>query len=206
MSLRAPVLSLVAAVALASSSTIVLTGCGSKSSSKGSSSQTSIEMTGIESFDNLFEEAKDVDDRLTSARTSFRTGRSQIATTVGLAENTRLADSLEELKSKANDQITVKMEGGTPTLSAKDAVTTDVQAGIDAVNTYVGTVTSALADLRGIKDEAAELKTAVAGFPEQLQKDYKSLGVSATELPGALSTLNTNIKIVGGLPDKADSG
>lgn len=180
-------------------------GCPKTGSTSGGSTVTDIELTGITSFDNVFREARDLDERVDSAKAALDSGRSTLNAALGLAEGTPFADAVADLKAKAEGKLQVVVEeGGGLSLQASDAVPANVQAAIDSLNATLTSYKTAVADLAGAKEDVTALVEATKDFPSQIQSDFKSLDIKLTELPGKLETVRDNVRIIGNMPERVD--
>lgn len=178
--------------------------CAKNTGGGGGSLANNVEMTGIESIDSVFREARDIDVRLDNARTSLTVGRDELNAALGLSEGTPFADALADLQAKAQGKLQVTMNGTTPTLSVSDAVPANVQAAVDAANRAVGNYQAAVDELLGVKDELQGLVSACQALPGQIQKDAGSLGLKLTEIPKTLGTVNDNLGLVQNFPNRVD--
>jgi len=176
-------------------------GCA-KSGKTAKAMPDQIEMTGIESFDSLFRQAKDIDSRLDSARSTIRDGKNQLNSALGLADGTPFKDAIADLQSKAQGKLKLAMNGSTPQLTVSDAVPANVQAAVDSLNGTLNSYKSAIDDVAGIKGDVQNLLSASKALPSQLQSDFKNLNVGLTELPGKLRTVNDNLKLIGNMPNR----
>lgn len=176
-------------------------GCAGK---KTGSKATDIELIGIESLDSLFREAKDIDSRLDNARQALRDGRLSLNAALGLTEGTPFEDALNDLASKAKGKLSLAAEGGGLSLSVNDAVPSNVQAAVDSLNNTLANYKAAMLDLTNLKGDVEKLVSAAQALPDQLQKDFKSLGIGITELPKALSTTRDNVRIIANMPSRVE--
>jgi hypothetical protein len=180
-------------------------GCPKTGSSGSGSNATDIELTGIDSFDNVFREARDLDERFDSAKAALDSGRATLNSALGLAEGTPFADAIADLQAKAQGKLQVAVdEGGGLSLQASDAVPANVQAAVDSLNATLSSYKTAVSDLTGAKDDITSLVNATKSFPSQLQSDFKSLDLSLNEVPGKLQTVRDNVRIIGNMPERVD--
>ncbi|MCK6501880.1 hypothetical protein L6R53_00505 [Myxococcota bacterium] len=180
-------------------------GCPKTGSTGGGSTVTDIELTGIDSFDSVFREARDLDERFDSAKAALDSGRTTLNSALGLAEGTPFADAIADLQAKAQGKLQVAVdEGGGLSLQASDAVPANVQAAVDSLNATLASYKAAVADLAGAKDDITSLVNATKSFPSQLQSDFKNLDLSLNEVPGKLETVRDNVRIIGNMPERVD--
>lgn len=175
------------------------------STSSGGSSATDIELTGIESFDSIFREARDLDERVDNAKAALDQGVITLNSALGLTEGTPFSDAVTELRTRAEGKLKVVVEdGGGLSLEATDAVPSNVQAAVDALNATLDSYKAAIADIGGAKDDAASLVAATKNLPSQLQSDFKSFDLALNEVPGKLATVQDNVRIIGNMPERID--
>lgn len=178
-------------------------GCASKSGT-GSSDVTDIQLVGIDSIDSLFREAKSIDQRLDNARTALRDGKTSLNSALGLKDGTPFTDGLNDLASKAQGKLKLLSADGGLALSVSDAVPSNVQAAVDSLNNTLANYKTALLDLGNIKGDVESLVSASKALPDQIQKDFKNLGIGITELPAALRTARDNVRIIGNMPTRVE--
>ncbi len=168
-------------------------------------SSASIEAIGIDSFDEVFNEVKVVDDILTDARKKRHRARKKINNVLEIDKSTAFTDALAELSARAEGKITVAMNGSTPTLKATDAVPTNVQEAIDAVNSaanlYVGL-------LKSLEDIPPQVKSVSKKAKKLKMSDLKDElgGFKLSEWRERLDQVKqfkTNLEVAGKLPDKS---
>ncbi len=179
--------------------------CAKKgSTTSGGSLANNIEMTGVESFDAVFREVRDVDEKLDAARVSLRSGRDGLNSALGLRKGTPFTDAVGELQQRADGKLQVVLDGGSPKLAVSDAVPGNVQAAVDSANKSLGDYTTALSDLTAIRDDLDRLVSAAESFPMQVKEDAGSLGLRLSELPAIASTLNHNLGLMENFPNRIE--
>jgi hypothetical protein len=164
----------------------------------------SIQTTGIKEFDDVFTKAKDMHTTLDSAQAKLKSANDNVNTTLGLAAGTPFKTALADLKTKADGKIKVAMNGSTPTLSVEDGVPDNVKAAVDATNTAITDVTTTIASLAALPDQAKALTTECQAFPGKLNASMiTASGLKVTDLPKVTKTLKSNVVIVSQTPDRA---
>lgn len=163
-----------------------------------------IQKTGIVEFDPTFMKAKTIEDSLDTIHTTLKSANQDLATTLALPKNTSLADSLAELKKKANNKVKTTLEDGKwPKLSATDAVPSDVQAGIDAVNNLTAGLKTSWTTLVAMPDQTKALVKSAKAFPSQLNLDLITKNnLTMTDLPKVSKKLVNNLKAVKATPKR----
>ncbi len=162
-----------------------------------------IEMTGVKEFDGVFSQAKDIHDQLQTAENKITQANKNLATALNVPETTSVDEMLGELKKRANNKISVALEGGKPRLKPSDAVPEDVQKGIDAVNAMVDDLSATMDAIKGLPPQVTELVEKTKAFPGQLKPELlTNNGLTAKDLPKVTKIMNGDIKATAATPDR----
>jgi hypothetical protein len=175
-----------------------------KKSKKKKKGVGNIQKTGLKSLDDFFGDANTIDRRLDRAQKARRTGRASIATAVGLEKTASLEAALKELRKKGKDNLRLSVTGGTPQLTPKGMLPTDVAQGLDAVNLAVESYVTALKDLKDVPAAAASLAKKSQQMPDKLKEEFSTF--DPTKIPAqikAVKTLKSNIKVTTSLPKRS---
>ena len=169
-----------------------------------------IEMTGVKSFDKVFKKAREADRKLKSAERNVRQSKQALRKALKLSKKTTYVQGLKELKVRAKGKLTVVMQGGVPVLKAREAVPTDVMAGIEAVNTLSKTIPGSLRDLKAVSAASRSMYSRARKFPNNIQKELSSTGADGLialifKAPKIAKVTLRNVKIIGGMPKRAAS-
>ncbi len=194
------VLSVVGSVALAAPQ-------GSSKGKPKEKADSGIELTGIESFDSVFARVGEIDARLASAEAELRTGKRNLNGALELKKGTPLADGLAELQARAGNKLELTVTNrAVPKLSATDAVPTNVQQAVDAVNRLTENMTTSLTDLRSLQPEIEGLVSEVGDMPARLTQEFSGGSASLFEqlfaLPKTSKALKHDIDVTLGLADR----
>lgn len=166
-------------------------------------------LTGIEAFDDVFVRVGEIDARLASAEGQLRSAKKNLNTALELKKGTPLADGIAELSARAQGQVTVALtEQAVPKLQVSDAVPSNVQSAVDAVNTLTSNLTTSIADLQALGPEIDGLVKATRTMPTKLKDEFSdSAGLieKLFELPKTTKALNRDISITTGLPERTTS-
>ena len=166
-----------------------------------------IQTLNIASLDDVFSDAASIDTTLTSAQKQRKKARRNVNEILGLDPKTSFSDSLTELKSRGEGKIQVVMNGSTPTLSASDAVPSDVQSAIDAVNTAVSSYSTMLTDLRDVPTESKQIARKTKKLKvSDLRSEMGPFAISeiSTRIQ-QVRTFKTNLEVTASLPKKANT-
>jgi uncharacterized membrane protein YgcG len=183
---------------------------GKKSPDKPRKKKDGIQVTGIKSFDKVFKEVGAIDNRLASAETELRLGRTNLNAALGLPKGTPFADALADLQNKAGGNLRLGLSNGAiPKLEAADAVPANVQNALDGFNGFTENITSSITDVKNLSKDISGLVDATTKMPQNLIAEFSKSsggGVNIIEklfiLPGAVKATGHNIKIVTGLDDR----
>lgn len=172
----------------------------SKRKKKGVSN--SIELVGINAFDAVFTQARDIDKILDRARKQIRNGRTNLNSALGLTQGTPWADAVSQLQKKGGSKLRLASSGGGFKLQASDAVPNNVKSAVSAMNSTLGNYRTALTQMANLPKEIKQLNAAAAKFPDRIQRNYNNLGISAFELPQILSTTSNNLQMMSRFPKR----
>lgn len=180
---------------------------------KAGKKKDGVQETGIKSFDKVFREVGDIDQRLSHAENQLRTGRTNLNAALGLPKGTPFADALTDLQSKAGGKLRLAVGGGgIPKLEPTDAVPRNVQVAVDGFNGFTQNLTSSFADVKDLSKDITGLVDATAKMPNNLVKEFTKSSNGSVNLleklfvlPKAVKATTHNIKIVTGLDDRVTS-
>src|SRR5688572_2378284 len=145
---------------------------GKNNGNKGKN-QTRVERTGIAAFDDVFERVGEIDRRLDRADGQLRDGKTNLNTALGLKQGTPISDGLAELQRRAGNKLDLSIGNhAIPKLSASDAVPSDVQSAIDAVNGMTTNFSGSIEDLAALAPEIDKLVKQSAKIPSRLKDEF----------------------------------
>ena len=170
----------------------------------------SIEMTGIQSFDKVFRKAKEANRDLQSAERNVRKSKNALRKALKLGKKATYVEGLRELKQRAKGKISVAMQGGVPTLRAREAVPSDVLAGIKAVNTLSKSIPASLRDMKRVTSSSTAMYKRAKNFPRNIQAELASKGTNGLvavifKAPKIAKTTVRNLRIMSTLPKRSAS-
>ncbi len=193
----------VVAAMLMLSTTLMSDAYAGKDKGKGKEAPPAIEMTGLESFDAVFTEFKDIDTKIGNAEKAMKVAKRKLNEALALEKGTPLKDGILDLKAKAEGKVKVGMKGKQPTLEASDAMPENVSNAIKAVNAMTKQLTISVDELASVPEDLKRLTEASSAFPASLKDELKSSGAKVTEAPKILKTLKGNIAATSKLPDRS---
>lgn len=161
---------------------------------------------GIQTFDRVFSDVAAIDRKLTNAQTMLSDAKTQLNTALGIKNNTPIRKGLAELQERAGGKVSLAMTGKIPTLKANEAVPSDVQKGIDAVN---GLSSNLVGSIEALASTPADVKALIAKsktFPADLQKELKegSIVDKIVAGPKAVKAVSHNMKVTKDLAPKSE--
>lgn len=169
---------------------------------------TGIEATGIQSIDRVFDRVGEIDRLLADAESELRTGKRNLNTALELKKGTPISDGLAELQDRAEGKLGLAMDGSIPKLRTTDAVPSNVQSAVDAVNGLTANLTTSVADVQALAPEMQRLVKDAQKLPNRLREEFtKTNGAGLIDmlfkLPKASKALTQNIQVTAGLPDRS---
>ena len=181
-----------------------------KGKGKDKDEDAGIQLTGIEAFDSTFKRVGQIDRKLASSEKQLKTGKNNLNTALGLKKGTPVEDGIAELKKLAGNKVSLATNtGSVPKLKATDAVPSNVEQAILAVNDMTEGFAAAVADLTSLAPEIDGLVKDTTKMPGRLKTEFSKGGASIFEklfeLPKTTKKLNNNIGITKGLPGRANS-
>ena len=167
-----------------------------------------IQMTGIQSFDAVFKKARTTNKRLRSAEQNLRASKLALRQSLKLSKQSTYVQGLRELKRRANGKLRVVMVGGTPRLRATDAVPTEIQRSIEAVNALTVRIPDTVRDLRAVSRSSKKMYNQSRKFPRNIQRELSRKGVDGlwsivVRSPRIAKRTHKNLKVIGGMPKRA---
>ncbi len=166
-------------------------------------------LTGIEAFDDVFVRVGEIDQRLTRAERSLKSGQRELNTSLELKRGTPFTDAVAELKKRADNKLELTLTNmNAPKLGVSDAVPTNVQTSVDAFNALTLDITSSLDDLASIGPEIDSLVKASKDFPAALKDEFKKDANwldMIFALPKTSKALSRDIGITTALPGRAQA-
>ncbi|MEC9391804.1 MAG: hypothetical protein VX944_17160 [Myxococcota bacterium] len=167
-----------------------------------------IQMTGIQSFDAVFKKARTTNKRLRSAEQNLRASKVALRQSLKLSKQSTYVQGLRELKRRANGKLRVVMVGGTPRLRAMDAVPTEIQRSIEAVNALTVRIPDTVRDLRAVSRSSKQMYNQSRKFPRNIQRELSRKGVDGlwsivVRSPRIAKRTHKNLKVIGGMPKRA---
>jgi len=161
---------------------------------------------GIESIDDFFADVSRIDRNLNGANRLLEAARGDLNSALGLKKRTTLPKAIAELDARADGKLNLVMKGKVPTLSASEAVPSDVTAGIDAVNGFTSKMQRSIVKLADAPVAAASLAKKSRTLPQKT-KDEIAEGNLLDHIfkgPKAIKAVNHNMGITKKLPSKTD--
>ena len=175
---------------------------------KKSKVKNKIELTGVSSLDKIFKKARIANKKLKSAEKNIRASKKALRSALKLGKKATYKDGLRELKSKAKGKLKVVMVGGVPTLKAKEAIPSDIQAGVDAVNRLTKTIPATIRDMKAVVTASTKMIKHSKNLSKNLQKEVMAKNGSGLitmviKLPKIAKASANNVKVISRMPARA---
>jgi hypothetical protein len=169
-----------------------------------------IQMTGVQSFDKVFKKARKANKRLRSAEKNLRDSKTALRQTLKLSRKSTYVQGLKELKRRANGKLRVVMVGGTPKLKATDAIPSEIQKSIDAINSLTTTMPQSVRDLKSVTRSSKQMYNQARQFPTNIRRELSSKGIDGmfsvvVKSPRIAKRTYRNMKVIGAMPKRATS-
>ena len=162
-----------------------------------------ITATGVQSVDDVFMKAKDIQMNLTTSKSKLQKANDDVNSSLGLAKGTPFKDALADLNKKADGKVKVAMTGKTPTLTAQDGCPDNVKASIDVTNKAIGEISSVADDMAALSPQAQALADESAKLVTDIPSVAKNSGLGITEIPKFTKTVKSDATIVAQTPAQA---
>ena len=169
---------------------------------------THIRMTGVKSFDTVFRQARKANNKLKAAQSDLRESKVALRSALGLGKRSTYVQGLRELKRRADGKLRVWVDGGRVQLKATDAIPSDVQKGVDAVNQLTRSIPSAVRNLNGVRKESTKMFKKAQRFPNNMQRELGQQGIDGLwDLPFRAPKITRktlhNVRVIGAMPQRA---
>ena len=168
-------------------------------------SEMTIEMTGVPSFDSVFEQGADALAKIQDADKKLDDANGNLVSVLGLPEGTPAADALADLKEKAADKLSLTMEGTTPTLSVTDDAPQNVKDGVEAVKTLVDACEHVGETLPQVVKSSKALGTEAAALPAKIPGEIKAGTIKLSESKSIKTKVSNNVQVIKAIPGAAES-
>jgi len=162
-----------------------------------------VQLTGVKSLDKVFKPLKKIDQKVTKAQKHRRKGKDAINSALGLKKGTSLPAAMAHLKKEAQGKVNVKVNGGSPTLEASDALPPHIKEGIEACNVLLKSYPKAIKELAGVPKQATKLVKEAKALPSSLKSEITSDPTNAIAIVRNLGVVKDNIKVASQLPKRA---
>lgn len=158
--------------------------------------------TGLADVDSFFAAAKAPIDTISNTKNVVNRINTDLATALGLAEGTPLADAMADLKTKAEGKVSVAMDGAMPKLEASDGVPENVSNAVGALNSALAELGQVISGLEALPEQFATLVAEAQKFTDpNTLKGMVSNPLLATK---AVPKISKNIKALGDAKTEAE--
>lgn len=162
-----------------------------------------VKKVGIESFDKVFVRVGELNALVSTAETELNSARVNLNVALGLKKKTALGDALAELTTEAQGKVKVVTTGKMPTLEATDLIPSNVQAGIDGLNSAMNSYALTIEALASIPEETKLLIEESKAFPSQFWKDFGNINImELSKTFKKAKKIKNNIEVTLSLPGR----
>lgn len=184
-----------------------------KKKKKKTTTSSKIAKTKIASFDEVFDQAKLMDNKVISAENRVAKSKKALQTALKISKKKSYTDTIRELK-RYKKHIKMVQKGKVPRLSIKsttpNAVKKDLKKAIKAVNTLMDNMPAAIRDLNDATVAAKALKKKANKFPPQISAELAKMGqtglwAAITTSPKTGKIVMGNLKIMSTIPGRASA-
>jgi hypothetical protein len=198
------VLVAVVGMALAMSASAAKDSKGKKDKDEG------IQRTGIAAFDSVFSRVGEIDRRLVRSETQLRSAKTNLNQALGLKAGTPLSTGIAELRKRGEGKLQLAVDNqAVPKLQVTDAVPTNVQNAVDAVNGMTGNFTTTITELKGLSPEISKLVADSRKMPARLKDEFAKNSNGLLDqlftLPKTSKALGHDLGITKSLPGRTAS-
>ena len=177
----------------------------SKSKSKTKRAPTAaIQMTGIKEFDDLFMQAKAIQDRVVALRMKLAEGRAAFAGALGASPDTDISILADQARGSLMSSISVSMARGVPSFSARAGAPPEAKQAAAGLSTMAETAEETTKEMAKLKDDVMALINDAQAFPGQApsaaQAALKDGSIKFMEVPKVPKKVVGNVKAMSGLP------
>lgn len=166
-----------------------------------------IQMTGIEAFDSVFKRVGEIDGRLAASEAELRTGKGNLNTALELKRGTPISDGIAELQDRAAGKVSLAVnKQAMPKLTVDQAVPSNVQSAVDAVNAMTVNFSTSLTELAALAPEIDGLVKETRKMPARLKDEFDGGALDMLfTLPKVSKALTHDIDITTGLAARSTS-
>ena len=166
--------------------------------------RSDIRAVGVGMFDDVFLEAKAVDQIVIDSQRQRRRARKRVNAALGLEPSTSFPDALQALQRQAPGKLQVSVRGGVPALVKTGVLPEDVVHSVQAVNTAARRYRTVLRNVTALPEKCASLVSAISRFDVTSLQDALKIKTPQDALrhAGKLSTYHTNVTTIAALPKK----
>lgn len=188
-----------------------LVGIGVPAAAKDPYEGQGIVPTGITSFDPVFTRVGEIDGQIGKSEAQLRSAKANLNTALGLKQGTPITDGINELKARAGTKLGVAVNNqAVPKLTVNDAVPTNIQSAVDAVNGMTVNFSTSLVELQGLVPEITKLLGDTKSMPSRLKDEFASQGSTGlidklVALPKTTKALNHDLAVTKGLSTRTTS-
>lgn len=176
---------------------------GFYSSTAEAGKKATVQTIGVQSFDQVFRKAKEMDNKLTKAERQTSRARSNFNDALGLKKKSTYQAGLRELVQKAQGKVRMTLQGDVPTLTIQEALPTRIKKGVDALNASCKANVNALRTIIHLPADTQELIQRAQKLPDRFKNEVANNPIKLITSLKEIRTIGGNLKVIKNMPGRA---
>ena len=176
---------------------------GLYSSTAEAGKKATVQTIGVQSFDQVFRKAKQMDNKLTKAERQTSRARANFNDALGLKKKSTYQAGLRELVQKAQGKVRMALQGNVPTLTIQEALPTRIKRGVNALNASCKANVNALKTIIALPGDSQDLIQRAQKLPQRFKNEVANNPIKVLTSFREIRTIGSNIKVIKGMPGRA---
>ncbi|MEC8277646.1 MAG: hypothetical protein VXZ96_12975 [Myxococcota bacterium] len=165
--------------------------------------KATVKTIGVQSFDQVFRKAKQIDNKLTKAERQTKRARANFNDALGLKKKSTYQAGLAEIVQKAQGKVRMALQGGVPSLTIQEALPTRIKKGVDALNASCKANVNALKTVIELPADSQALIQRAQQLPQRFKNEVANNPVKILTSIREIRTIGSNIKVIKNMPARA---
>ena len=176
---------------------------GTYSTAAEAGKKATVQTIGVQSFDQVFRKAKQIDNKLTKAERQTKRARANFNDALGLKKKSTYQAGLSELVQKAQGKVRMALQGGVPTLTIQEALPTRIKKGVDALNASCKANVNALKTIIQLPGDSQDLIQRAQKLPQRFKNEVANNPIKILTSVREIRTIGSNLKVIKNMPARA---
>ena len=176
---------------------------GTYSTTAEAGKKATVQTIGVQSFDQVFRKAKQIDNKLTKAERQTKRARANFNDALGLKKKSTYQAGLSELVQKAQGKVQMALQGGVPTLTIQEALPTRIKKGVDALNASCKANVNALKTIIQLPGDSQDLIQRAQKLPQRFKNEVANNPIKILTSVREIRTIGSNLKVIKNMPARA---